>query len=82
MALPTSGSLGFSNVNAEFGWGSSGSNYYGQGHYKLVWNSQFGLWQPTSVTFPSSNFAMSNFYGTSPDDEWNCACNCDCMCGK
>ncbi|MEH2517492.1 hypothetical protein V1279_003065 [Bradyrhizobium sp. AZCC 1610] len=82
MVLPTSGAVAFSSVNGEFGRGISGSNYYGVTYYKLVWNAQFGVWVPASGTFPSSSFAMSNFYGTSPDDEWNCACNCDCMCGK
>ena len=75
MAVPTSGAVGYLAVQTEFGRGSSSTGYRGTTYYKSgVTGAQ---------TFPSSNFASSLFYGTSPDDEWNCACDCaNCNCGK
>lgn len=73
MAVPSSGTLYFSTVNGVFGWGGAMSGYAGRIYF-------YGPSQ--STTFPTSNFSMSRFYGTSPRDEWNCACDCNCACGK
>ena len=72
MAVPTSGTLYFSTVNSVFGWGSAMSQYAGRTYYTSAGGN----------AFPTNNFSMSSFYGTSPHDEWNCACACDCACSK
>ncbi len=74
MAVPSSGQVSFSTVSSVFGWGHSGSNYAGRVAYR----------SSGAFTFPSNNFHMSAFYGTSPTNEWNCACASDCTgaCGK
>jgi hypothetical protein len=76
MAVPTSGTLALSTVNSVFGWGGAMSQYAGRNYYYFNGSS-------TAVgTFPTSNFSMSRFYGTSSHDEWNCNCDCNCNCGK
>ncbi|MGJ4953023.1 hypothetical protein [Bradyrhizobium sp. HKCCYLS20291] len=73
MAVPSSGPVAFSTVNGVFGWGNQMSQYAGRTYY-------YGPHQ--TAVFPTSNFPMSRFYGTSGHDEWNCATVCDCVCGK
>jgi hypothetical protein len=74
MAVPGSGAVAFSTVNAVFGYGIAMSSYVGRVYYYYAGG-------PTgSGTFPGSNFPMSAFYGKSNHDEWNCACACDCAC--
>ncbi len=76
MAVPTSGTLNLSTVNSVFGWGGAMSGYAGRTYF-------YSAGGPTGTgVFPTSNFSMSLFYGKSNHDEWNCACNCDCACGK
>lgn len=77
MAVPSSGAVGFSTVNSVHGWGIAMSNYVGRTYY--WWDPNWGV---RAANFPGSNFPMSAFYGTSNHDEWNCACDCNCMCGK
>ncbi len=73
MAVPSTGAVGFSTVNSVFGWGNQMSQYAGRTYYRAGGGG----------TFPTANFPMSSFYGTSGHDEWNCACACDCgACGK
>ncbi|MGJ4945063.1 hypothetical protein ACQR1W_31170 [Bradyrhizobium sp. HKCCYLS1011] len=76
MAVPSSGAVGFSTVNAVFGYGNHMSQYAGRVYYYTNGVSTL------TGNFPTSNFHMSQFYGKSGHDEWNCACNCDCACGK
>ncbi|WP_315729796.1 hypothetical protein [Bradyrhizobium sp. SZCCHNRI2010] len=77
MAVPSSGAVAFSTVNSVFGYGSSMSGYVGKVYY--WYDPSFGV---RSGTFPGSNFPMTMFYGKSGIDEWNCACDCACNCGK
>lgn len=72
MAIATSGSIAMSTVHSVFGRGYSISGYRGVARYTSA-----GLGY-----FPSGSFPFSAFYGTSPNDEWNCACDCNCNCGK
>jgi hypothetical protein len=73
MAIATSGSIALSTVHSVFGRGYAISGYLGVGRYTAA----------GYAVFPSSNFPFSAFWGTSPSDEWNCACNCNCgACGK
>jgi hypothetical protein len=58
MALPSSGQLSFSDIQAEFSRGYSMSNYTGTGYYTSG---------GSSGTFPSSNLSFSNFYDTQPN---------------
>lgn len=92
MAIQANGQLSlitvanFANANY-YGWGNrtgattfSGPTYptYGQlnmGYYRNRWYSRSGV---PSAQFPATNLSMNLFYGTSPLDEWNCACQCDC----
>jgi hypothetical protein len=75
MAVPGSGAVAFSTVNAVFGYGIAMSSYVGRVYYYYD-----GSVYSASGTFPGSNFPMSMFYGKSNHDEWNCACVCDCAC--
>ncbi|TYO65531.1 hypothetical protein FXV83_16500 [Bradyrhizobium hipponense] len=77
MAVPSSGAVAFSTVNSVFGYGGAMSSYVGKYYYWYDPN-----WGVRSAQFPGSNFPMTMFYGTSGHDEWNCACDCNCACGK
>jgi hypothetical protein len=74
MAVPSSGAVAFSTVNAVFGYGNHMSQYAGTLYYTSAGQGRF----------PVNNFPMSLFYGKSGHDEWNCACTTDCTgaCGK
>lgn len=66
-----------------YGWGNrigastyTGPNLnYGEsnmGYYRNRWYSKREV---PSAQFPATNLSMNLFYGTSPIDEWNCACD-------
>lgn len=85
MALPSSGQLGIVEITvyrspSAVGWGGTGisgsnnMNYYAGRTYYIDGSG--------GKVFPTSNLKITDFYGTSPVDEWNCACACECPCGK
>ena len=89
MAIQANGQLSLITIanyvnTSVYGWGNrtgaatyNGPIYptYGQlnmGYYRNRWYSRSGV---PSAQFPATNLSMNLFYGTSPVDEWNCACD-------
>lgn len=70
------------NYNATTGAYLGGAISYGQPDLGYYRGRKWYKAGPTTGNFPSTNLSLDLFYGASPYDEWNCACQCDCGGGK
>lgn len=93
MALPSSGQLDMYGIrnhsSSGYGWrniisyGSYDNSGYKAGEYDLGWYRGRAHYKSPGTGlsyFSGGQIHMSEFWGASAFNEWNCACACDCAC--
>lgn len=77
MAIANTGPISVDTIRVEWNSYASPNNVIGT-YRSRTWFKSTG-----TGTFSATNLNFAQFYGTSPDNEWNCVCVCVCKsnCG-